>query len=165
MDLAQRIQKMITPTIKDQGYEIVRVQITGAKHPRLQIMAERADGTCIDVEDCATISRSISAVLDVEDPIEGEFTLEVSSPGIDRPLTRLQDYQTWAGFDVKIELKTGIDGRKRYLGRLLGLDEEQRILIECEEDEPHTLAFEDVQRAKLMLTDELIAAAATEQTK
>lgn len=165
MDLAQRIQKVITPTIKDQGYEIVRVQVTGAKHPRLQVMAERADGTCIDVEDCAQISRSISAVLDVEDPIEGEFTLEVSSPGIDRPLTRLQDYQTWAGFDVKIELKTGIDGRKRYIGRLLGLDEEQRIKIECEEDEPHTLAFEDVQRAKLMLTDELIAAAATEQTK
>lgn len=165
MDLAQRIQKIITPTIKDQGYEIVRVQVTGAKHPRLQIMAERADGTCIDVEDCAQISRSISAVLDVEDPIEGEFTLEVSSPGIDRPLTRLQDYQTWAGFDVKIELKTGIDGRKRYIGRLLGLDEEQKIKIECEEDEPHTLAFEDVQRAKLMLTDELIAAAATEQTK
>ena len=169
MDLAKRIEAIIAPTVEDLGFEIVRVQISGAKHPRLQIMAERADGTGIDVEDCASISRGVSAVLDVEDPIDGEFTLEVSSPGIDRPLTRLKDFVTWAGFDAKIELHTAIDdgqgARKRYTGRLLGLDEDERILIEGEDGEHFALAFDDVQRAKLLLTDELLAAATTEQTK
>jgi len=165
MDQAKRIEAMIAPTVEDQGYEIVRVQITGSKHPRLQIMAERVDGTGIDVEDCATISRAISAILDVEDPISGEYALEVSSPGIDRPLTRLKDYETWAGFDVKVELSFGVDGRKRFTGRLLGLDNDERILIESEEGEQFALPFDDVQRAKLLLTDELIAAATTEQSK
>lgn len=168
MDLAKRIEAIIAPTVEDLGFDVVRVQISGAKRPRVQIMAERADGTGIDVEDCATISRGISAVLDVEDPISGEFTLEVSSPGIDRPLTRLKDFVTWAGFDAKIELHHAIDdgqgARKRYTGRLLGLDEDERILIESEEGEQFALLFDDVQRAKLLLTDELIAAATTEQT-
>lgn len=166
MDLAKRIEAIIQPTVADLGFEIVRVQISGAKRPRLQIMAERQDGTGIDVEDCADISRAVSAVLDVEDPIKGEFTLEVSSPGIDRPLTRLKDFETWAGFDAKIELSfplEGSDGRKRYTGRLLGLDDEDKILIESEDGEQFALPFEDVQRAKLLLTDELIAAATTEQ--
>lgn len=176
MDLAKRIEAIITPTVEDLGFEIVRVQISGAQHPRMQIMAERADGTGIDVEDCATISRAVSAVLDVEDPIKNEFTLEVSSPGIDRPLTRLKDFETWAGFDAKIELGHGLTdveddsdpsnlGRKRYNGRLLGLDENDRILIETEDGDRFALPFDDVQRAKLLLTDELIAAATTEQTK
>ena len=169
MDLSQRIAAMIEPTVEDLGFEIVRVQISGAKHPRVQIMAERADGTGIDVEDCATISRAISAVLDVEDPIKGEFTLEVSSPGIDRPLTRAKDFETYAGFDAKIELAHAIDdgtgARKRYSGRLLGLDDDENILIETEEGEHFALPFGDVQRAKLLLTDELIAAATTEQSK
>jgi len=165
MDQAQRIQAIIAPTVEDLGFEIVRVQVTGSKHPRLQIMAERADGTGIDVEDCAKISRGISAVLDVEDPISGAFTLEVSSPGIDRPLTRLKDFETWAGFGAKVELQIGIDGRKRYSGLLMGLDENEMILIEDEEGQQFALPFDDVQRAKLLLTDELIAAATTEQTK
>ena len=165
MDQAKRIEAIIAPTVEDLGYEIVRVQITGSKHPRLQIMAERNDGSGIDVEDCAKISRSISAIMDVEDPIEDAFALEVSSPGIDRPLTRLKDYETWAGFDAKIELSLGIEGRKRYTGRLLGLDEDERILIESEEGDQLALPFDDVQRAKLLLTDELIAAATTEQSK
>ena len=167
MDLAKRIEAIIQPTVEDLGFEIVRVQISGAKRPRLQIMAERGDGTGIDVEDCADISRAVSAVLDVEDPIKGEFTLEVSSPGIDRPLTRLKDFETWAGFDAKVELHHAVDdgqgARKRYSGRLLGLDDEDKILIESEDGEQFALPFEDVQRAKLLLTDELIAAATTEQ--
>ena len=111
MDQAKRIEKIITPTVEDLGFEIVRVAITGSQHPRLQIMAERKDGSGIDVEDCATISRGISAVMDVEDPITDAFTLEVSSPGIDRPLTRLKDFVTWAGFDDRVELRPDIVGR------------------------------------------------------
>jgi len=166
MDQAKRIEGMIKPTVTDIGFELVRVAIQGNKHPRLQIMAERADGTGIDVEDCATISRAVAALLEVEDPIKDAFTLEVSSPGIDRPLTRLKDFETWAGFDAKIELAVGRgEGRKRYTGRLMGLGENETILIEEESGETFTLAFDDIQRAKLLLTDELIAAATTEQTK
>ncbi|MCW8914286.1 MAG: ribosome maturation factor RimP [Magnetovibrio sp.] len=164
MDLAKRIADMIAPTIEDLGFEVVRVQLTGAKHPRLQVMAERIDGTGIDVEDCAKISRSISAILDVEDPIASEYALEVSSPGIDRPLTRLKDYTTWAGFDAKVELGVGLDGRKRFTGRLMGLDDNDMILMESEDGDEFVLPFDDVQRAKLLLTDELIAAVTSEQT-
>ncbi|MEG3617061.1 ribosome maturation factor RimP [Magnetovibrio sp. PR-2] len=165
MDLAKRIEDLIAPTIEDLGFEIVRVQLTGSKHPRLQVMAERVDGSGIDVEDCAKISRSISAILDVEDPIASEYALEVSSPGIDRPLTRVKDFETWAGFDAKVELSVGIDGRKRFSGRLLGVDDTDNILMEDAEGENYVLPFDDVQRAKLLLTDELMAAVTSEQTK
>lgn len=165
MDLAKRIEALITPTIEDLGFEIVRIMVVGSKRPRLQIMAERKDGSGIDVEDCAQISRAVSALLDVEDPIKDAFTLEVSSPGIDRPLVRLKDFEAWSGFDAKVELSSGLDGRKRFTGRLMGLGEDETILLEDEEGETFALPFEDVQRAKLLLTDELIAAATTEQTK
>lgn len=165
MDLAKRIEALIAPTIEDLGFEIVRIMVVGSKRPRLQIMAERKDGSGIDVEDCAQISRAVSALLDVEDPIKDTFTLEVSSPGIDRPLVRLKDFEAWAGFDAKVELSFGIDGRRRFTGRLMGLGEDETILLEDEEGETFALPFEDVQRAKLLLTDELIAAATTEQTK
>lgn len=165
MDLAKRIERMIAPTINDLGYEIVRVMVVGSQRPRLQIMAERRDGTGIDVEDCATISRAISALMDVEDPIKDAFTLEVSSPGIDRPLTRVKDFETWAGFDARVEMAVAVDGRRRFTGRLLGIGEDETILIEDEGGEPIALPFADLQRAKLLLTDELIAAATTEQTK
>jgi ribosome maturation factor RimP len=165
MDLAKRIEDLITPTIEDLGFEIVRVVVVGSQSPRLQIMAERADGTGIDVEDCATISRGVSAVLDVEDPIKAAFTLEVSSPGIDRPLTRVKDFAAWAGFDARVEMAVPVQGRRRFTGRLLGLGEDETILIENEEGESFALPFADLQRAKLLLTDELIAATTTEQTK
>jgi len=163
MDLAKHIERMITPTIADLGFEIVRVMVKGNTEPLLQIMAERADGTGFDVEDCATVSRAISTILDVEDPIASEFTLEVSSPGIDRPLTQPKHFEQWSGFDVKIELRVGLeDGRKRHTGRLLGLGENETILIENEAGETITLPFNDIHRAKLLLTDELIAAVTME---
>lgn len=168
MSMAKRIEALIAPTVEDLGFEIVRVLLVGSKRPRLQIMAERKDGSGIDVEDCAEISRAVSAVLDVEDPIRAAFTLEVSSPGIDRPLTRPKDYATWAGFDAKVELGAGIDGRKRFTGRLLGLEDgagDDVIVMETEAGERVALPFDDVQRAKLLLTDELIAAATTERNK
>lgn len=164
MSIAKRIEAIITPTVEDLGFEIVRVAVIGSKYPCLQIMAERKDGSGIDVEDCATISRAISAVMDVEDPIKEAFTLEVSSPGIDRPLTRFKDFDTWAGFDVRVELHADKVGRKRYTGRLLGTTEGTTILIEDEAGERFALPFEDIHRAKLLLTDELIAASTTEQT-
>jgi len=144
--------------------------IQGSKRPRLQVMAEHIDGSGIDVEDCATISRAISAVLDVEDLIKDAFVLEVSSPGIDRPLTRLKDFKTWAGFDVRVEMSTGIEERKRFRGRLMGVNPEktpmgETILIEDETGKAYALPFDDIQRAKLLLSDELIAATTTEQTK
>jgi len=165
MDLAKRIEKMIAPTVEDLGFDLVRVMVKGSKEPLLQIMAERADGTGFDVEDCATVSRAVSAILDVEDPIKNEFTLEVSSPGIDRPLTQPKHFEAWSGFDAKVELANGLeDGRKRFTGRLLGVGEDETILIENEAGDTIALPFDDIYRAKLLLTDELIAAVTMEPT-
>ncbi|MBY0431553.1 MAG: ribosome maturation factor RimP, partial [Rhodospirillales bacterium] len=115
------------------------------------------------VEDCADISRALSALLDVEDPIEGTYTLEVSSPGIDRPLTRRVDYERWAGFEAKVETSRPVDGRKRFRGRLVGIDEADMIRLRLDDGGEAALPLTDIQRAKLVLTDELIAAVAKEQ--
>jgi ribosome maturation factor RimP len=115
------------------------------------------------VEDCATISRAISALLDVEDTIKEKYTLEVSSPGLDRPLTREKDYQRFAGFEAKVEMKRPINGRRRFRGRLLGLEDDVvRITVE---GETRDLPYEEIQRAKLVLNDELLAAAKESQTQ
>jgi len=162
MDLERRIAEMIEPSLEGMGYELVRVQLQGRQKPVLQIMAERKDGAAMTVEDCADISRQISALLDVEDPIEGEYSLEVSSPGIDRPLTRPKDYETYAGFEAKLETSEPLEGRKRFRGKLLGLDEHGCVKLVADGVEwavPLTI----VKGAKLVLTDELIAAAMQQQ--
>jgi ribosome maturation factor RimP len=156
MDLEARLTALIAPSLESMGYELVRVQFQGKTRPTLQIMAERADGAGMTVDDCATISRSLSALLDVEDPIQGGYVLEVSSPGIDRPLTRPKDFQTWAGFEAKLEAIVGVDGRKRFRGRLLGLDGDD-VRIELETGEAR-VPMSDLKSAKLVLTDELIDA-------
>lgn len=156
MDATGRIEQIIAPSIESMGYEIVRVQMTGAQRPVLQIMAERTDGGPMTVEDCADISRSVSALLDVEDPIASAYTLEVSSPGIDRPLTRRRDFERFAGFEAKLETQMAIDGRKRFKGRLKGLEDDD-VLIDTEQG-PARVPMETIQRAKLVLTDELIRA-------
>ena len=148
------------PPIEAMGYELVRVLVTGGRRPTLQIMAEKADGSGMSVDDCARISRTISAVLDVEDPISGEYTLGVSSPGIDRPLTRLKDFRRYAGFEARVDLAAPVDGRKRFNGRLLGVDDAERVLVETEPGVREALPFEGIARAKLILTDELVAASA-----
>lgn len=156
MVLAERIAEMVRPTIEALGYSLVRVQILGQHRPRLQVMAERSDGQPMMVDDCATLSRSISAVLDVEDPIATTYTLEVSSPGIDRPLVKLADYDRFAGFEARVELARPIEGRRRFRGRLLGTAGEQvRLLVDGADVEVH---YADIQRGKLLLTDELLAA-------
>jgi ribosome maturation factor RimP len=122
----------------------------------VQIMAEKADGSGMLIDDCAALSRALSAVLDVDDPIVGTYTLEVSSPGIDRPLVRLEDYRRFAGFEARIELGRLIDGRRRLQGRLLGADGDM-VRIEVGGG-PREVPFADIQRAKLVLTDDLLAA-------
>ncbi len=162
MELERRIAEMIEPSLEGMGYELVRVLMQGRQKPVLQIMAERKDGAGMTVEDCADISRQISALLDVEDPIEGEYSLEVSSPGIDRPLTRPKDYETYAGFEAKLETSEPLEGRKRFRGKLLGLDEHGCVKLVADGVEwavPLTI----VKGAKLVLTDELIAAAMQQQ--
>lgn len=157
MDLQQRLDQLIAPSLESMGYELVRVMFQGKTHPTLQIMAERQDGAPMTVDDCADISRSLSALLDVEDPIQGGYVLEVSSPGIDRPLTRAKDFVAWAGHEVKVESLVAVDGRKRFRGTLLGLDEDGRVRLSTETGEA-LIPQEDIKLAKLVLTDALIDA-------
>ncbi len=153
----RRLAEVITPVIEDMGFELVRVRLMGGKTATLQIMAERPEGG-IEVDECAEISTAVSATLDVEDPIEDAYTLEVSSPGIDRPLTRLKDFEKWNGYVAKIETDELIDGRRRFKGVLQGTDENE-VLIEIDiNGEPTTigLQFDWLSDAKLVLTDDLI---------
>jgi ribosome maturation factor RimP len=157
--LEARIADAIAPTIESMGYELVRVQVSGKERPVVQIMADRADGAAFRVEDCEAVSHAAGAVLDVADPIKAEWTLEVSSPGIDRPLTRTKDWNRFAGHVATLELMIPQDGRKRFRGIVLGADaEEARLKL----DEGGEAAFprSNIRRAKLVLTDELIAATA-----
>ena len=149
----QKLAKIVGPVLDGMGFELVRLRLMSGKKVTLQIMAERSDGT-IEVEDCAEISRTVSAVLDVEDPIDGEYTLEVSSPGIDRPLTRLVDFDRWEGHEAKLETTELIDGRKRFKGILAGT-EDADVLIEIDEG-TIGLQFDWLADAKLVLTDDLI---------
>ena len=149
----RRVQEIIEPVISDMGFELVRVRLMSGKSTTLQIMAQKPDGT-IEVDDCGQISTAVSAVLDVEDPILDAYTLEVSSPGIDRPLTRLKDFEQWKGYEAKIETDELIDGRRRFKGELAGTEGDD-VLIEIEEG-TIGLKFEWLSDAKLVLTDELI---------
>ncbi len=153
--LAAAVERLIAPTIADLGYEIVRVHFGGDRRPKLQLMIERLDGSTVNVDDCAKSSRATAAILDVEDPISTAYVLEVSSPGIDRPLTRLKDFQRFAGHLAKVELAVPQDGRRRFSGTLLGIEDEN-ILLDCEEG-PTSLAFAGMVKANLVLTDALIA--------
>ncbi|WIV50756.1 ribosome maturation factor RimP [Marivivens sp. LCG002] len=153
----RRIAEIIDPVIADMGFELVRIRLMTGKESTLQIMAQRPDGT-IEVDDCADISNAVSALLDVEDPIIDAYTLEVSSPGIDRPLTRLKDFELWDGYVAKLETTDLIDGRRRFKGTLRGVEGDE-VLIELDEqgeDITIGLKFEWLSDAKLVLTDELI---------
>ena len=155
-DATRGIEAIIAPSLEAMGYSLVRTQIGAGRRPVLQIMAERLDGNPMTVDDCAEISRAVSALLDVEDPIPGAFTLEVSSPGLDRPLTRRADYTRFAGQEAKVETRMPIEGRKRFKGRLLGLDGEAVKLATAEGEAAIPLA--DIAKAKLVITEELLAA-------
>jgi ribosome maturation factor RimP len=162
MDLEERVSALVAPSLDAMGYALVRVVLQGRQSLTLQIMAERLDDRPMSVDDCAEISRTLSALLDVEDPIADAYTLEVSSPGIDRPLTRPRDYERFAGFEAKVETHEPVEGRKRFRGRLLGLGADGRIRLQTETGEV-TVSPDEVKAAKLVLTDELIAAATRQQ--
>ena len=150
------IAQMIEPSLAAMGYRLVRVAVTSGRRATLQVMAERIDDAPMTVDDCALISRSVSALLDVADPIAGAYLLEISSPGIDRPLVRPEDYDRFSGFEARIELTEPFAGRKRFRGRLLGTaDGEVRLATEAGEAR---LPLASVARARLVLTDDLIAA-------
>jgi ribosome maturation factor RimP len=154
---AVKIEGLIGPSLEAMGYSIVRVAFSGGRtRPTLQIMAERTDNAGMTVEDCEAISHSVSALLDVADPIETAYQLEISSPGIDRPLTRRADYDRFAGFEAKIEMQRPVDGRRRFQGKLLGLEGDNTKLLMGADTV--LLPIDAIARAKLVLTDELIAA-------
>ncbi len=150
----RQLAAIVTPTIEGLGFELVRLRLMSGRRAVLQIMAEKPEGG-IEVEDCARISRAVSAVLDVEDPISGEYTLEVSSPGIDRPLTRLKDFDRYAGYEARLETSEMIDGRRRFKGMLAGVQDGE-VLVEIPEG-TIGLAYDMLADAKLVLTDALIA--------
>ncbi|MDE2465831.1 MAG: ribosome maturation factor RimP [Alphaproteobacteria bacterium] len=149
-----QLQDLMEPVVDAAGFRLVRLRLMGGKTKTLQVMAERPDGT-MGVDDCAELSRALSAFLDEEDPIEGEYNLEVSSPGIDRPLTRITDFARWAGHDARLDLVAADQaGRKRYRGTLMGL-EGNNVALEVQ-GERVIIPFAAIADAKLVLTDRLI---------
>ncbi|MEC8322660.1 MAG: ribosome maturation factor RimP, partial [Pseudomonadota bacterium] len=164
---AAPLLSLVAPVVQDSGLELLRIRITGQDGEQvLQIMADRDEGM-ITVEDCERISRSISAVLDVEDPLKGQYILEVSSPGMARPLCRPKDFIRWAGFEAKLELSCAFDGRKRFRGVLSGY-EDGEVLMDVQLDgheETPTLGFKfkDISEARLVANDEMIADALKRQ--
>ncbi len=154
----RRLAELLSPVIEGLGFELVRIRLMGGATRTLQIMADRPDGG-IEVDECGAISTAVSAVMDVEDPIEENYVLEVSSPGIDRPLTRLKDFDMWKGWEARLETSELIDGRRRFKGMLAGVEGEE-VLIEIEEGQETLtigLQFDWLSDAKLILTDDLIA--------
>jgi ribosome maturation factor RimP len=154
---------LLDPVAEAAGYDIVRLRLMGGQRRRLQIMAERPDGH-MDVEDCTRLSRAVSEVLDAADPIKGEYLLEVSTPGVDRPLTRLKDFDAYEGFEIRLELDRIAEGRKRFRGQLAGVEGENvGINLEEEPDTTIYVPFGWIVDAKLALTDELLKRGADER--
>jgi ribosome maturation factor RimP len=156
---ANFLETLLAPAVEAQGYRLVRLRLMGGKRKTLQILAERPDGQ-MDVEDCAKLSRALSEVLEASDPISEEYVLEVSSPGIDRPLTAPEDFARFAGHEARIELVRGIDGRRRFKGTLIALEDSDVVMDVLDADGRDTrrvrFPFSDIAEAKLVLTDRLI---------
>jgi len=152
---AALVEARIAPTLAAMGYDIVRVLLVLGRQARLQVMIERQDGRNITVDDCASASRAIEALLDEDDPVDTAYALEVSSPGIDRPLTRLSDFSRYAGHEAKLELAEAVEGRKRFSGALAGVSEDA-VLLDSE-GQRVSIPFAALAKAKLVLTDRLIA--------
>jgi ribosome maturation factor RimP len=157
--VAARVASAVEPVAEDLGFRLVRVKVTPQNGCTVQVMAERPDGT-MSVEDCEALSRALSPVLDLEDPVPQAYRLEVSSPGIDRPLTRESDFERWAGYEAKIEMDVPLDGRKRFRGFLRGVAGEAALIelpdVKAGEEKNFRLPLADIGEARLVLTDELI---------
>ena len=160
-ELESGIERLVAPALDALGYDVVRVKLISQPPRTLQIMAERHDRAGMTVDQCSEISRVASALLDVEDPIGGAYSLEVSSPGIDRPLVRGDDFERFAGFEAKIEVTASIEGQKRFRGQLLGA-ENGNVRI-TQDDGCAVVPFSTIKKAKLVLTDALISAAQTQE--
>lgn len=156
MQIKHPLQDLLEPVIEGLGYELVRILTIGQKNPTLQIMIDRKDGQDINVDDCATVSRKISEVMDEKDPIEDQYSLEVSSPGLDRPLTKVEHFKRFLGYETKIETGVEVSGRKRFKGKTLAVDDKNTIKLEMDGQE-YDIPFEDINKAKIVLTDELLA--------
>nr|WP_070960850.1 ribosome maturation factor RimP [Hyphomonas sp. Mor2] len=159
----ERILAMAEPLASELGLEIVRIRIMGGKRPLLQIMIEKAGGAPTDVEDCASLSRNLSPVLETEDPISEAYRLEVSTPGIDRPLTRVGDFGRWAGHLAKIELTMPLEGRRRFQG-IIQREDEHGVAILLDDESELVAQVHEMSKASLVLTDELIDAATDDGT-
>jgi ribosome maturation factor RimP len=158
--LEDKLAAIIAPRLELMGFELVRVAVLGRERPTVQIMADRADGSQISVEDCTQISHDVSAAIDVDDPIPGAWTLEVSSAGIDRPLTRVKDWNRFAGHQARIETFFPQNGRKRFIGVVMGADDEA-ARVRLDGGTEVVIRHADIRRAKLVLTDALIEATAS----
>lgn len=163
LSLEARLTARIAPSLEHMGYELVRVTVLGRERPTIQVMADRADGQQISIEDCEAISHQLGAVLDVDDPIPTAWTLEVSSAGIDRPLTRVKDWNRYAGHLARVETVIPVNGRKRYNGIVMGADDTEAKL-RLDDGTEVVLKHTEIRRAKLVLTDALIAATAAHPT-
>ena len=147
------LQDLIEPVVEKEGFELVRVMTIGQANPTLQVMIDTLDGSDITVDDCATVSLALSTILDEIDPIENRYSLEVSSPGLDRPLTKLQHFARWKGYDAKIETADKVENRKRFKGKISDVTGDN-IVLTAEEGQ-YTIPFALVSKAKLVVTDEL----------
>jgi ribosome maturation factor RimP len=163
LTLEAKLTAIVAPRLETMGFELVRVAVLGRERPTVQVMADRADGSLINVEDCEQISHYLSTVFDVEDPIPGAWNLEVSSAGIDRPLTRAQDWNRFAGHLARVDMSVPFDGRKRFSGIVLGADDKSGKL-RLDDGSEAELPLRDIRRAKLVLTDALIAFTAPSPT-
>ncbi|KAF0114505.1 MAG: hypothetical protein FD149_1826 [Rhodospirillaceae bacterium] len=155
--MEHKITALVRPTLEGMGYALVRVLLQGKERRTVQIMAERQDRAAMSVDDCVLLSRAVSAVLDVADPVVGSYVLEVSSPGLDRPLTRREDFNRFAGHETRLETVRPIGGQRRFRGRLLGLTEEGAVRLALPEGEEVVVPQADVAKAKLVIGDEPIA--------
>ncbi|NQY40959.1 MAG: ribosome maturation factor RimP [Henriciella sp.] len=158
-----RILAMADPLATELGLEVVRIRVMGGNRPLLQIMIEKAGGAPTDVEDCATFSRNLSPILEAEDPISEAYRLEVSTPGIDRPLTRVGDFGRWIGHLAKIELIMPLEGRRRFQG-IIRREDDAGVAIELDDESELVAHVHEMSKASLILTDELIDAAASDGT-
>lgn len=154
--LEQKIEKIIAPSLEGMGFAVVRIKLLEGARRCLQIMAEKADGRPVTLDDCAQISRTVSALLDVADPIPEEYTLEVSSTGIDRPLMKPADYKRFEGHVAKVQMTMPIEGRKRFQGVIAAVNNEAVTIQLSDVPTPFTLPFQQIESAKLVLTDALI---------
>ena len=160
------LNRLLEPEVEDLGYRLVRVAfVGGTSDPTLQVMAEKPSTRQLDLGDCEVISRRLSDVLDEKDPIKGSYRLEVSSPGIDRPLTRLADYEDWKGHEARVTLAEPINGRKQLSGALAGTGEGAAVHLTGKDGQDYVIPFESIHSAKLLLTDKLINATAPLSTE